>query len=46
MAVGRSHSDFAGEREQSPTSMLGTLLKQVVRRLEEAPRNIAQDYED
>ena len=38
--------DFAAEKEQSPVSMLGALLKQVVSGLEEIPKEIAQAYEE
>ena len=38
--------DFAAQQEQSSTSMLGTLLKQLVIGLREVPGEIAQAYED
>ena len=38
--------DFAAQKEQSPTSMLGALLKQVVGGLEEIPGEISKAYED
>ena len=38
--------DFAARREQSSTSVLGALLKQVVSGLEEIPGEIARVYED
>ena len=38
--------DFAGQKEQSLTSMLGALLKQVVGGLDEMPGEVAQTYED
>jgi len=41
-----SHVDFAAQKEQSPTSMLGALLKQVVSGMEEMPEEIVQDYMD
>jgi len=34
--------DFAAQKEQTSTSMLGTLLRQVVDGLEEVPEEIAQ----
>ena len=36
--------DFAAQKEQSPTSMLGALLKQVVGGLEEVPEEITKAY--
>ena len=45
-AVSCFYFDFAAQKEQSPTSMMGALLKQVVSGLEEIPRKIAQTYED
>jgi len=38
--------DFAAQKEQSSTSMLGALLKQVVSGLGEVPGEIAKAYED
>jgi len=38
--------DFAAQKEQSPTSMLGALLKQVVGGLEGVPVEIVQAYRD
>jgi len=38
--------DFAAQKEQSPASMLGAVLKQVVNGLREVPKEIAQAYED
>ena len=38
--------DFAAQKEQSPTSMLGALLRQAVGGLEEVPGEIAKAYED
>jgi len=38
--------DFAAREEQSPTSVMGALLKQVVSELEEVPEKIVQEYED
>ena len=46
VAVACFYFDFAAQKEQSPTSMLGALLKQVVSGLGEVPENIVQDYED
>ena len=37
--------DFAAQKEQSPTSMLGALLKQLVCGLEETPEEILQAYQ-
>ena len=37
--------DFATQKEQSPTSVLGTLLMQLVCGLEEAPEEISQAYQ-
>ena len=38
--------DFAAQREQSLTSVLGALLKQIVYGMGEVPEEIAQAYED
>jgi len=38
--------DFAAQNEQSPTSILGSLLKQLVFGLEEIPEEISEAYED
>jgi len=38
--------DFAAQKEQPPTSVLGALLKQVVGGLEEVPVEIAKAYQD
>jgi len=46
LAVACFYFDFASQKEQSPTSMLGALLKQVVGGLEEVPREITQTYEE
>jgi len=46
LAVACFYFDFANQKEQSPTSMLGALLKQVVGGLAEVPGEIAQTYED
>ena len=45
-AVACFYFDFAAQKEQSPTSMLGALLKQVVSGLEEIPEEIVQAYKD
>ena len=46
IAVACFYFDFAAQKEQSPTSMLGALLKQVVSGLEEVPEEIVKDYVD
>ena len=38
--------DFAAKKEQSPKNMLGAVLKQVVRGLEEIPEEISLAYHD
>ena len=38
--------DFADQNEQSPASMLGSLLKQLVFGLEEIPKEISEAYKD
>ena len=45
-AVSCFYFDFAAQKEQSPTSIMGALLKQVVSGLKEIPDEIAQTYED
>src|ERR1700712_4193747 len=45
-AVACFYFDFAAQKEQSSTSMLATLLKQVVGGLDEVPGEIARAYED
>ena len=45
-AVACFYFDFAARKEQSPASMLGALLKQLVSGLEEIPEEIAQEYKD
>ena len=45
-AVACFYFDFAARKEQSPASMLGALLKQVVSGMEEIPEEIAQVYEN
>ena len=46
MAVTCFYFDFTVQKEQSSTSMLGALLKQVVGGLGEVPSEIGQAYED
>ena len=46
VAVACFYFDFATQKEQSSSSMLGALLKQVVSGLEEIPQEIAQAYKD
>ena len=46
VAVTCFYFDFAAQKEQSPTSMLGSLLKQVVGGMEGVPVEIAEAYED
>ena len=46
IAVACFYFDFAAQKEQSSTSMLGALLKQAVGGLGEVPEEIAQAYED
>ena len=45
VAVACLYFDFAAQKEQSPTSMLGSLLKQAVGGLGEVPGEIAGAYE-
>ena len=45
-AVACFYFDFAAQKEQSSTSMLGALLKQAVGGLGEVPEEIARAYED
>ena len=45
-AVACFYFDFAAQKEQSSTSMLGALLKQAVGVLGEVPEEIAQAYEE
>ena len=45
-AIACFYFDFAAQKEQSPVSVLGALLKQVIRGLGEVPEEIAQAYED
>ena len=46
VAVACFYFDFATQKEQPSTSMLGALLKQIVGGLEEVPGEISQAYED
>jgi len=46
VAVACFYFDFAAQKEQSSTKMLGALLKQVIGGLEEIPREISQAYGD
>ena len=46
IAVAGFYFDFAAQTEQSPASMLGAVLSQVVSGLEEVPKEIVQAYED
>jgi len=46
VAVACFYFDFAAQKEQSPTCMLGALLKQVVSGLDKVPEEIVRDYED
>ena len=46
VAIACFYFDFAAQKEQSSTSMLGALLKQIVGRVEEVPGEISQAYED
>ena len=46
IAVACFYFDFAAQKEQSPTNMLGALQKQVVGGLEEIPKEIVQAYKD
>ena len=45
-AVACFYLDFAAQKEQSPTSILGSLLRQVVSGLEEIPANIVEAFRD
>ena len=38
--------DFAAQKEQSPTRMLGALVKQLVWGLEETPEEVSRAYQD
>ena len=46
MPVACFYFDFAVQKEQSPTKILGSLLSQVVRGLEEIPAKIVQAFRD
>ena len=46
VSVACFYFNFAAQKEQSPTSMLGSLLKQVVGGLGEVPEEVAKAYED
>ena len=46
VAVACFYFDFAAQKEQSPTSVLGVLLKQVVGGLDEVPGEIVKAYEN
>ena len=45
-AVGCFYFDFATQEEQSPTSVLGSVLKQVVGGLDEVPERIVKAFRD
>ena len=46
VAIACLYLDFAAEQEQSSTSMLGALLKQLVAGLGEMPEEMVQAYEE
>ena len=46
VAVACFYFDFAAQKEHSPTSILGALLKQVVGGLDETPVEISRGYQD
>ena len=46
ITVADFYFDFAVQKEQSPESMLGAVLRQVVDGLEEVPGEIAQAYKN
>jgi len=46
VVVAGFYFDFAAQMEQSPASMLGAVLRQVVGGLEEVPKEIVEAYED
>jgi len=46
IAVACFYFDFAAQKEQSPVSVMGALLKQVVSGMVRVPEEIAQAYED
>ncbi|RPA88354.1 hypothetical protein L873DRAFT_1519720, partial [Choiromyces venosus 120613-1] len=45
MVVAGFYFDFATQKDQSPTSVVGALLKQVVRGSKEIPNEIVREYE-
>ena len=45
ITVAGFYFDYAAQKEQSPTNMLGAVLKQVIRGLGEVPEEIARAYE-
>ena len=46
IAVAHFYIDFAAREEQSPKSILGSLLKQIVGGLEKAPDEVKKKFED
>ena len=46
IAVACFYVDFAAREEQSPTKLLGSLLKQIVAGLEKIPEEIRQTFQD
>jgi len=46
IAVACFYVDFAAREEQSPTNMLGSLLKQIVGGSERIPEEIRQTFQD
>ena len=46
ITVAGFYFDYAAQKEQSPTNMLGAVLKQVMRGLGEVPEEIGRAYED
>src|SRR5437660_12195675 len=46
IAVACFYVDFAAREEQSPTNMLGSLLKQIVGGLERIPEEISRIFQD
>ena len=46
IAVACFYADFAAREEQSPTNMLGSLLKQIVGGLERIPDEIRETFQD
>ena len=46
IAVACFYVDFAAREEQSPTNMLGSLLKQIVGGLEKIPEEIRETFQD